>query len=320
MIVRFGFVAMSMEVQNASPSKTMTVTQFEKIPDRKAAIRKLIRISQENLENTKRILYHAVANDIRFYRFSSRMLPLAGHPHVKGIDFIKPLSPLLVEIGKYVHFHKLRVGFHPDHFTVLSSPRKEVILSSISDLIRHVKILQAMGLSHSYKCNIHIGGVYGNKVESGERFVRNFKRLDPRIQAYICLENDDKTFTALETLEIAKRIGAPMVLDLHHHRCNHNGEPVDELFPQIVKTWEKELFPPKIHLSSPKDEMDIRSHADFVAIEDLLPFLEVAKRHTNQLDVMIEAKQKDRALLQLMKELQKRSEIRLLNQASIQML
>ena len=51
-IVRLGFVAMSMELQNASPSKTMTFTQFEKIPDREAAIRKLERISLQNIETT----------------------------------------------------------------------------------------------------------------------------------------------------------------------------------------------------------------------------------------------------------------------------
>ena len=30
-IVRLGFVAMSMELKNASPSQTMTFTQFQKI-------------------------------------------------------------------------------------------------------------------------------------------------------------------------------------------------------------------------------------------------------------------------------------------------
>ena len=44
-IVRLGYVAMSMELKNASPSKTMTFTQFQKIEDREAAIRKLERIA-----------------------------------------------------------------------------------------------------------------------------------------------------------------------------------------------------------------------------------------------------------------------------------
>ena len=34
-IVRLGYVAMSMELNNASPSQTMTFTQFQKIKDRK---------------------------------------------------------------------------------------------------------------------------------------------------------------------------------------------------------------------------------------------------------------------------------------------
>ena len=59
-IVRLGYVAMSMELKNASPSKTMTFAQFQKIGDREAAIRKLERIALANLENTHRILKHNV--------------------------------------------------------------------------------------------------------------------------------------------------------------------------------------------------------------------------------------------------------------------
>ena len=57
-IVRLGYVAMSMELKNASPSQTMTFKQFQKIVDREAAIRKLERISLSNLQNTLRILRH----------------------------------------------------------------------------------------------------------------------------------------------------------------------------------------------------------------------------------------------------------------------
>lgn len=44
MIVRLGYVALSALLKNASPSKTMTFTNFAKIADRTAALRKLERI------------------------------------------------------------------------------------------------------------------------------------------------------------------------------------------------------------------------------------------------------------------------------------
>jgi UV DNA damage endonuclease len=303
MIVRFGFVAMSTKVYNSSPSKTMTVKAFRAIPDKRLALRKVLRIAKENLAHTKRILYHAVHHGILFYRFSSRLIPLLGHEVLAGKDFIGSLKDDFAEIGRVVRENNMRVGFHPDHFTVLNTPRKDVLQSSVKDLIRHIRILHAMGLNEAYKCNIHIGGVYNDKEAAGKRFIDRFQRLDRRIQAHTCLENDDKTFTAKETLEIAQAVDAPMVLDLHHHRCNHQGETVEDLCPLIVKTWEKEFFPPKIHLSSPKSEEDIRSHADYVNLNDVIPFLHVAKQYTNQLDVMIEAKQKDDALFELIDNL-----------------
>ena len=61
-IVRLGYVAMSMELKNASPSKTMTFAQFEQIDDREAAIRKLERIALTNLQNTLRLLKHNAAS------------------------------------------------------------------------------------------------------------------------------------------------------------------------------------------------------------------------------------------------------------------
>ena len=50
MIVRFGFVAMSMLLENASPSRTMTFASFSKLDDREAALRKLERTAEENLK------------------------------------------------------------------------------------------------------------------------------------------------------------------------------------------------------------------------------------------------------------------------------
>ncbi|MED2174551.1 hypothetical protein P4V88_21715, partial [Bacillus thuringiensis] len=74
MLVRLGYVAMSVHLKNASPSQTMTYAQFQKIDDRDAAIRKLERIANSNLENCLRLLKHNKGHDISFFRLSSKNL------------------------------------------------------------------------------------------------------------------------------------------------------------------------------------------------------------------------------------------------------
>ncbi|MCS1352029.1 UV DNA damage repair endonuclease UvsE [Mechercharimyces sp. CAU 1602] len=317
MLVRFGFVAMSMQVKNASPSKTMTASAFEKIADREAALRKLVRLAQENLQNTKRLLYHCIGHDIRFYRFSSRLLPLAGHDYIEGLDYFSLLKDDFYQVGEVVRKHQIRTGFHPDHFTVLNSPRCDVVASSIASLDRHVKMLEAMELDQSHKCNIHIGGSYNNKEKAGRNFINQFSLLDRRLQSYLCLENDDKTFTVAETLAIAEEVGAPFVLDIHHHRCNHEGDLLTDYWPRIVTTWKDEPFPPKVHLSSPRSESQMRAHADYVHLDDAVELLRGAAEVTDRLDVMIEAKRKDEALFRLIKELASHPAVTVMDQASI---
>lgn len=52
----------------------------------------------------------------------------------------------------------------------------------------------------------------GTKKFQPNGLLPHFAKLKPRIQAHICLENDDTTFTARETLEIAQTVGVPCVL------------------------------------------------------------------------------------------------------------
>src|SRR6476469_2371737 len=117
-IVRLGYVAMSMELKNASPSKTMTFAQFQKIDDREAAIRKLERIELLNLQNTLRLLKNTVDSEIHFYRLTSRLIPLANHEELLDWNYMKPLKGLLSEIGNFSKKHKIRIDFHPDHFVL----------------------------------------------------------------------------------------------------------------------------------------------------------------------------------------------------------
>ncbi|MFD1776376.1 UV DNA damage repair endonuclease UvsE [Paenibacillus rhizophilus] len=313
MIVRFGYVAMSTVIKNCSPSKTMTMASFSKLEDREAAVRRLESIARGNLHNTLRLLRHNRASDIRVYRLTSKLVPLATHPELRDWNPFAALADDFAEVGRYIKENGMRTSFHPDHFTVLSTPRPEVLASSVRDLRHHTDMLCAMDLPATAKNNIHIGGAYGDKPSAAARFVEHFRELAPELQERITLENDDKTFNAVETLEVCKTLGLPMVLDIHHQWVNNEGELPWELWPEISRTWQTplalkdvpkdQLLPPKIHVSSPRSPSDPRSHADGVEPAPLLAFLKRIAADTAAVDVMIEAKAKDGALFELMETL-----------------
>jgi UV DNA damage endonuclease len=333
MIVRFGFVAMSVMLENASPSRTMTYSNFSKLADREAAIRKLERITEENLHNALRVLRHALAHDIRVYRFSSKIIPLDTHPALSDWDPLHSdaVREAFAQVGRFVTDNGIRASFHPDHYCVLNTPKEEVFAASLRDLDYHLRMLEAMGLGQTAKCNIHVGGAYGDKAQAGERFVARFAELPERFRNRITLENDDKTFTAQETLAIAEAAGVPMVLDIHHHAVNDGGigeaRLTEELWPRICATWEQErlrleaagdksgaqtggqastghstILPPKLHASSPRSAKDPKAHADHVELGPLLRFLRQAAGTCPRLDVMLEAKRKDEAVQLLMND------------------
>ena len=135
----------------------------------------------------------------------------------------------------------------------------------------------------------------------------------------IILENDDKVYSASDVLPICKHLNIPMVLDIHHHWCNNTGDQIENLLPDIFSTWDDQVIPPKIHLSSPKSEKNNRAHADYVDPNFFYDFLKKAKEINRDFDVMIEAKCKDKALIELMTQLEAFKEIKILDGASFEL-
>ncbi|OZM55769.1 UV damage endonuclease UvsE [Lottiidibacillus patelloidae] len=302
-IVRLGYVAMSMQLKNSSPSQTMTFAQFEKLSNREAAIRKLERIAKSNLQNCLRLLKHNVAHDIRFFRFSSKLIPLANHPELEDWNFMRPLKEELKLLGNYIKEHNLRVDFHPDHFVLLNSPDDDILKNSIKTLQMHKKLLIGMGIDPEHRCVMHVGGSYKNKEAALERFITNFGRVPESIQRMIMLENDDTTFTLEDTLYLCEKLGVPLVFDYHHHLAHHENENWQEHWERIVNTWSYSPLPIKMHISSPKSEKQFRHHADVIDSQSFMKFLNEIKGSVEQIDCMIEAKKKDIALFTLMRAL-----------------
>ncbi|RFB18516.1 UV DNA damage repair endonuclease UvsE [Bacillus sp. HNG] len=317
--VRLGYVAMSMELKNASPSKTMTFAQFQKIEDREAAIRKLERIALTNLHNTLRLLKHNAASEIHFYRLTSRLIPLANHEELLDWNYMKPLKPSLREIGDFAKEHGIRIDFHPDHFVLINSPQVEILKNSIRTLKLHYLLLKGMGIKPIHRCVMHVGGNYKETDVSLERFVTNWMEVPAKIQNMIMLENDDTSFTLEDTLYLCEKLSIPLVFDYHHHLAHHQNPNWENHWDRVVKTWKDSPLPIKMHISSPKSAEAFRHHSDYVDIEMFFTFLKEIKGSVPQIDCMIEAKEKDAALFKLMDEIKLRDDVEIIDGSSFYM-
>ena len=316
-LIRLGYVAMSMELKNASPSKTMTFAQFSKIADREAAIKKLERIAKNNLTNCLRLLIHNEASGIEFFRFSSKLIPLANHPELKDWNYMKAINEETDAIKNFLINHPyVRVDFHPDHFVVLNSEDKHILQASIKTLRMHNYLLKAFGLSPVHRCVLHVGGLYQDKEQALEQFIQNWGYIPVDIQEMIILENDDTLFGIQDTLYLSEKLSIPLVFDLHHHKMNTQGLWEEE-WPRIVQTWKRSKLPVKVHLSSPRDETNKKAHADHVRIEEIIELVTGNNGLVDQIDCMLEAKQKDFAVFELLNQLKGLDDFSILNGATL---
>jgi UV DNA damage endonuclease len=306
--IRFGYVSQAISLWDASASKTMTYTSWSKLPvDERTE--KLLKITKTNFINTKRMIHYNIAHGIPLYRMSSSVVPLSTHPEA-GWNFVLPYKSLLKEIGDLVKANNIRTSLHPNQYTLFTSERNQVTENAVKDMQYHYDIFKAMGLEKDTVINIHVGGAYGDKETALQRFDKNFPKIPDEIREITTLENDDKTYTTEETLKVCQKHGVKMVFDYHHHMANPCETPLIELLPNIYDTWRHSKYVPKLHLSSPKSEKMYRAHSDYVDIEYFEPLLKLLKELGQDVDIMIEAKAKDKAVLKLMDELEKKRGIK----------
>ncbi len=301
MIVRLGYVAIALNLNKVTSSSTLTYARYSKLSE-DDRLNKLKEVTYSNLNGLEKILNYNIENNIHFYRMTSNLIPLATHPDVMW-DYMKYFKKDFEHIGNIIKKSNMRVDAHPDQFNVINSDKENVVESTIKTLNTQVDIFEAMKYDEG-KMVIHIGGAKGGKEEGTKRFLDNLSKFPKRIAERLILENDDKTYTGLDVLDICKKSKLPMVLDVHHHDCNNEGECVEDILKGAFDTWNDEILVPKIHFSSPREFDKDRKHSDYIDANVFLNFLDVAREKVNRdFDVMIEAKQKDITLNKLVEDL-----------------
>ncbi|QTL98123.1 UV DNA damage repair endonuclease UvsE [Iocasia frigidifontis] len=299
--IDFGYACISSIIKNCSTARTVPLGKFQKLEDKDSKIYRIEKIARSNLKNTTRLLWHNIAEGFKLYRFSSQLIPLANHPAGQIWNYEKELAGEFEKIGNIIKKHNLKVSSHPGQYTVINTKSEKKFINSVRDLIYHNKVLTAMNLDGNAVMVTHVGGVYGDKKKSMERFIKNFNKLPQNVRNRLVVENDDTSYSISDVLTICKTINRPMVLDVHHHNCYNQGENLEDYLAEIFDTWNILNRPPKVHFSSPRSKEKPLSHADYIKADDFIEFIKLASNY--QFDIMIEAKKQDAAVLKLWDDL-----------------
>jgi len=252
----------------------------------------------QNVADLERIIDWNEEMGIKMYRMSSEMFPWATEYEFTELKDWNEIQKILQRCGAKATMYKQRLSFHPGPFNVLVSPKENVVLNTIKDLEVHGRIMDAMELSKTpyNKINIHCNGVYGDKIAAMDRFITNFDKLSNSVKTRLTIENDDKAsmYSVKDLMYIHSKINIPIVFDYHHHQfCT--GDLIEQhALDLAITTWPKGITP-AVHYSESKalhennTKLKPQAHSDYIQ--------KLPETYNNDVDIMVEAKQKDLAIL-----------------------
>ena len=243
-------------------------------------------LALQNVQALLKVVEWNAKNGISVFRVTSELFPWASEYKLQNLPDFSEIRATLEAVGR----HRLRLSAHPGPFNKLAGSGA-TLANTIKDLELHSEIFDLMGLpaTHWHKINIHVGGAYGDKQETLQRFAQNFKLLSANLQARLSVENDDKPglYTVEDLLPLHQRTGIPIVFDYFHHRLHPGKQTEEEAFFAAYNTWD---LKPVFHFSSSRKQYEDRAskkeaHSDWVH--------EPISTYGKDIDIVLETKMKE---------------------------
>lgn len=271
-------------------------TSFRSCTQKNASPEKLKEIIASNLEALYYLLEYNIKNEIHLFRISSDIIPFGSSP-VNSLDWSSIFNKEWKDLGNLLAKGKIRVSMHPGQYTVLNSPRPEVVERAIDDLIYHEQVLNNLLTDETSKIILHVGGAYGDKTSAINRFSEKYKKLPDSITSRLVIENDDRIYNIEEVLTIGEDLNIPVVFDNLHHKVNPGKEIKEEGYwiKRAFETWKEKDGKQKIHYSQENPAKRPGAHSETIDLNEFLSFY-------NQLatplpDIMLEVKDKNLSAL-----------------------
>lgn len=276
-----------------SAFKTITLSNAQKL--KADADTKIVRLWEENLEELIRVIDYNIQIGVPLYRLSSNLFPLGDHENYKHLwrAFLENSKHWKKVKTKIKNFLALggRLGAHPSQFVSLGCDKQQTRDNSRANLEFHAQMFNVLELPESPEASLNIHLSSGSKGELYlPYFMEALKKLSFSVTSRLVFETEDKGHWTWQAIRKCFP-QYPITLDFHHWRINNLGENLDEAFDACVASWRGRR--PLMHISEGRSKPTDRAHSDWV--------VKLPDQVLNYpVDLEIEAKKKDLALLNLM--------------------
>lgn len=261
---------------------------------------KLIETAKNNLDCLLTMLKFNVENNLLFFRITSRLIPFASH-FIMDFDWKDYFKEDFKKISKFIMENNIRISMHPGQFVVINTKDPEVFKRGLNELKYHAEVFNLLKLDNTAKMQVHVGGVYGDKYKSMERFIKRYGDLEKSIKRILVIENDEKSYNLTECLEISKKTKIPVLFDYFHHELNNSNENLQDCFEKFTKTWKAKDGLPMVDYSSQKEDKPKGTHIESIDLDHFKKFLRYTENFN--FDIMLEIKDKETSALKAVRVL-----------------
>lgn len=281
-MIRYGFACKTVGLPGAAQS-SLTLSR--------ASRDNLLSVSRNNLGALETMLHYCHRQSLALMRVSSDIIPLASHEAVH-FDWQTELRSELESLAALAHQSGVRLSMHPGQYTVLNSPRPDVVRKAVADLAYHAAFLDALQAGPECRIILHLGGGYGDRESALQRLRSNLAALPASILQRLALENDERIYTIEDVLAVCRDFDLPAVFDIFHHELNPPPHGDTQYWlDRAGETWNSHSGRQKIHYSQQLAGGKPGMHSLAIAMH---PFMQLhGLLEERALDVMLEVKDKN---------------------------
>lgn len=262
-------------------------------------------LAQKNVSDILPIIEWNEARNIKHFRLSSDMFPHYTDSEVLKYEPTPEIVKTLQDTGARINQLQHRITMHPGQYCLIGAKSPSIFQKTVDDLSMHAWILDTMGIGSDGILCIHGGGTYGDKESAIRRWIDQFDDLPRAVKNRVALENCEKSYSVFDCLEIANACKIPVILDTHHYYCychlhpDEEQDELDDLIPHVIDTWGSSN--PLFHISDQADGKHVGAHHDYIK-EIPASLLRIPFEHDRNIDIEVEAKAKEDAILRLMNQ------------------